>query len=115
MEKPLFFSFFDMPYHFRSEKVSSRSIAGKELMLVEHRVKKGHITAKETHENEQLTLVLSGSLKFTIENHSYFLKKGDALLIPSFIPHDCEVLEDSALIEIFSPPRKEWISSLTSL
>lgn len=108
MDPALFFSFFDMPFHPLNSHVSSRIISGKQLMFVEHKVKKGHITEEEVHENEQLTLVLQGSLLFLLGEKSYLIKKGEALLIPSRTPHRCEVLEDSSLIEVFSPPRQEW-------
>ncbi len=90
-------------------------MAGAELMLVEHRVKKGQASFAEHHENEQLTLVLSGKLKCTVGEAIHILEKGGAVLIPSRVVHSVEVLEDSTVIEVFSPPRKEWLSSLGEL
>ncbi len=109
METAQFFSFFNMPFHPLNANVSSRIISGEKLMFVEHRVKKGHTALGDSHVNEQLTMVLSGAVRFTIGKESYLLKEGDALLIPSNVKHNCEVLEDSMIIEVFSPPRKEWL------
>jgi quercetin dioxygenase-like cupin family protein len=78
-------------------------------MFVEHRVKKGHIAKDDKHENEQLTLIVSGSIQITIGNESRLLKNGEAVLIPSWVVHSVEVLEDSIVYEVFSPPRQEWI------
>lgn len=104
-----FFSFSGMPFRPLNEKVSSRIMTGEKLMFVEHKVKKGHVAIDDSHENEQLTLVLSGSLRMTIGKESHVLKKGDAVLIASHVVHNVEVLEDSVVIEVFSPPRKEWL------
>lgn len=109
MDTPHVFSFFSLPYRPINPHVSSRMIAGESLMLVEHRVKKGHKSERESHENEQLTLVLFGHLEFTINGKTHSLRTGEAILIPPFIEHSCEVFIDSVVIEVFSPPRKEWI------
>jgi len=107
-----FFSFSSMPFQPLYNNVSSRLMAGEKLMFVEHRVKKGHTATGDKHENEQLTLILSGSLKVTIGKESHVLKNGDAVLIPSNVVHNIEVLEDSVVIEVFSPPRKEWLNRM---
>lgn len=112
MESAQFFSFSDLPFRPLNPKVSSRMMVGEELMFVEHRVKKGHRSSQEKHVNEQLTLVLEGHLRFTVEGKVYDLKAGDALLIPSGADHQAEAVEDSKVIEVFSPPRQEWISLL---
>ncbi len=113
MDSAHFFSFFDLPFRPLGPKVSSRMVAGKELMFVEHRVKKGHRSSQETHESEQLTLVLEGHLRFTTGDKVYELKRGDSLLIPAGVPHQGEAIEDSRVIEVFSPPRQEWTSLLS--
>jgi quercetin dioxygenase-like cupin family protein len=107
-----FFSFFDMSFRPLNENVLSRFMAGKGFMFVEHKAKKGHAGADESHINEQLTLILDGHVEFWVENRHYVLKKGDALLIPSGAVHRVRVLEDSSVIEVFSPPRVEWIEKL---
>lgn len=109
MKKPQLFSIFEMPFRPLNEKVSSRIIAGEKLMFAEHRVKKGHVIKDDKHPNEQLTFVLDGHIKITVDGEIYMLKKGNALLIPSKVVHSCEVLEDSIVLEVFSPPRKEWL------
>jgi len=82
-------------------------------MLVEHRIKQGHVAMNDAHENEQLTLVLRGKLKFTIHDQTYIIDAGNAILIPSKIVHSCEVIEDSEVLEIFSPIRQEWLDKLS--
>lgn len=103
-------SFFDLPFRPLNKNVTSRIVSGEHLMFVEHQVKKGHVAIDDSHINEQFTLVLKGAVKFTLEGESHILKNGDALLIPSQVVHTCEVLEDSIVIEVFSPPRTEWLN-----
>ncbi len=114
MEAAQFFSFFDMPFHPLSPSVSSRLMAGEKLMLVEHRVKKGHSAIGDCHENEQLTLILSGKVRFAVNGEVRVLERGDSILIPPGVIHDIEVLEESVVIEVFSPPRTEWVQKLQS-
>ncbi len=83
-------------------------------MFIEHKVKKGHRADADCHENEQLTFVLMGMLKIVVNGHEKILKAGSAVLIPSNLPHHIEVLEDSVVIEVFSPPRAEWLEKLQS-
>ncbi len=109
MTQAQFVSFSALPYKPLSDRVSSRMMAGKELMFIEHKVKKGHRAIDERHENEQLTFVLQGLIRVTLEKGSHLLKAGDAVLIPSGVVHTVEVLEDSSVIEVFSPPRREWL------
>lgn len=109
MEKASFVSFFHLPFRSLNSHVTSRMISGEEAMLVEHRVKKGHVSSEESHPNEQITLVLQGCLRFVVEGTLYVLRPGDAILIQARAVHSCEVLEDSEVFEVFSPPRKEWI------
>lgn len=78
-------------------------------MFVEHRVKKGHKAVDERHVNEQMTLVMKGSIQVTVDGKTHSLKPGNAVLISSNVPHSVEVLEDSVVLEVFSPPRKEWL------
>lgn len=109
MSEVKYISFFDLPYRPLSDKVASRMITGKGLMFVEHKAKKGHLVVDDKHDNEQLTLVMRGSIRITVEQVSHLLKAGDAVLIPSGVPHTVEVLEDSSVIEVFNPPRSEWM------
>lgn len=110
MKEPQFVSFSELPFRPLNERVSTRLIEGDQLMYVEHRAKKGHRAINDQHVSEQLSLVASGSLRVTIANKVYTLKPGDAIWIPSNVVHTVEVLEDSVVIEVFSPPRNEWLS-----
>lgn len=114
MQEAKFFNFFELPLKPLNPHVSSRAMSGDKLMFVEHKVKKGHRAEADCHENEQLTFVLMGELKIVMNGQVKILKAGSAVLIPSNLPHEIEVLEDSVVIEVFSPPRTEWLQKLQS-
>jgi quercetin dioxygenase-like cupin family protein len=62
-----------------------------------------------SHPNEQISMLESGALRFTISGEERVLRAGDALVIPADAPHTVEALEDSLAVDLFSPPREDWI------
>jgi quercetin dioxygenase-like cupin family protein len=69
-----------------------------------------HATVPEhSHINEQVTMVERGALKFFIEGREQIVRTGEVLTIPPNAPHSVEVLEDSVVVDVFSPPRVDWI------
>jgi quercetin dioxygenase-like cupin family protein len=82
------------------------------MMLAHVYLKKGCIVPKHSHENEQLTYILEGALKFKIGEdgaEEIVVSAGEVLLIPSNIPHMAEALEETLDVDIFSPPRQDWL------
>jgi quercetin dioxygenase-like cupin family protein len=89
-----------------------RLITGDRMMLAHVYLKKGCIVPKHSHENEQLTYILEGALKFWIGEdgiEEITVSAGEVLLIPSHVPHKAEALEETLDIDVFSPPRQDWI------
>ena len=100
----------------RKERVSDmlerRLITGDRMMLAHVYLKKGCIVPKHSHENEQLTYILEGALKFWIGEDSseeITVRAGEVLLIPSHVPHKAEALEETLDLDVFSPPRQDWL------
>jgi len=82
------------------------------MMLAHVYLKKGCIVPKHSHENEQLTYILEGALKFRIGEdgaEEIVVSAGEVLLIPSNIPHMAEALEETLDVDVFSPPRQDWL------
>ena len=71
---------------------------------------KGGIVPEHHHENEQVSMVLSGRLKFIAAGQEYIVDAGEVLEIPSNLPHRVEVLEDSVVFDLFAPVRADWLS-----
>ena len=85
-------------------------ITGENLMLAKILLKKGCVVPEHSHENEQLTYILEGALKFWIDGKEIIVREGEVLCIPSNMPHKAEALEDTVDLDVFTPPRADWIN-----
>src|SRR6476620_11208729 len=102
----------DMPKEQVSDMLDRRLITGDRMMLSHVYLEKGCIVPKHSHENEQLTYILEGALHFWIgeeEQEEVVVRSGEVLVIPSNVPHKAEALEDTLDVDIFSPPRQDWL------
>lgn len=102
----------DMPKERVSELLERRLITGDRMMLTHVYLHKGCIVPKHSHENEQFTYILEGALRFHIgddEEEEIIVNAGEVLHIPSNVPHKAEALEDTLDVDIFSPPRQDWL------
>jgi|SRR3954465_15898876 quercetin dioxygenase-like cupin family protein len=107
-----FFRWEDMPREKVSDMLERRLITGDRMMLAHVYLKKGCIVPKHSHENEQLTYILEGALRFWIgedQTKELIVAAGEVLHIPSNVPHKAEALEDTLDVDIFSPPREDWL------
>ena len=87
-------------------------ITGRNVMLTQIFLKKGCIVPKHSHHNEQVTYVFEGSLRFLLgedQEDEVIVRTGEVLVIPSNLPHSAEALEDTFDIDIFDPPRQDWL------
>ena len=85
-------------------------VVGENMMLARVLLKKGCIVPEHSHDNEQLTYVLEGSLKFTIDGKQIVVSTGEVLCIPPHMPHAAEALEDTVDLDVFNPPRADWLN-----
>ncbi len=85
-------------------------VVGQEIMLARVLLKKGCIVPEHSHPNEQLTYILEGALKFWIDGKVIVVHAGETLCIPSNMPHKAEALEDTVDLDVFNPPRADWIN-----
>jgi quercetin dioxygenase-like cupin family protein len=107
-----FYRWEDMPRERVSDLLERRLITADRMMLTHVYLQKGCIVPQHSHENEQLTYVLDGALHFWIgENgeEEVIVRAGEVLVIPSNVPHKAEALEDTLDVDIFSPPRQDWL------
>lgn len=70
---------------------------------------KGALVPEHSHENEQLTVLEQGRLRFTIDGEIRILKAGQTMQIPPHAAHKVEALEDSQALDLFTPRREDWI------
>jgi quercetin dioxygenase-like cupin family protein len=85
-------------------------VVGQNVMLARVLLKKGCIVPEHSHHNEQITYVLEGALKFGIDGKEIVVNAGEVLTIPPNMPHWAEALADTVDLDIFNPPRADWIN-----
>lgn len=96
--------------------IGRRLIYTEKQMLAHVYLKQGAIVPAHDHINEQLTYIISGALRFWIGEHAdnpgdtyVDVRAGEVLVIPSSVRHRAEALEDTLDVDIFNPPRQDWI------
>jgi quercetin dioxygenase-like cupin family protein len=105
----------EIPRETVTDDISRRLFTGERMMLAQVYLDKGAIVPWHSHENEQLTWILSGALRFLIGHEGsddvkeVVVSEGEVLFIPSNLPHRAEALEDTVDVDIFSPPRQDWL------
>jgi len=88
----------------------SRKLLHSETMTVARiRLRKGAVVPTHSHPNEQVSMLESGALRFVISGEEHVFRAGDVVVIPPHAPHMVEALEDSLAVDLFSPPREDWI------
>lgn len=102
----------DVPRERVTDMLDRRLITGERSMLAHVYLKKGCIVPFHSHENEQISYILSGALRFWIGEQGedeLVLRSGEVLVIPSRVRHKAEALEDTVDVDIFTPPRRDWL------
>lgn len=92
------------------EGVVRRVLAySKDVMCVENTFEKGAVGAMHSHPHTQITYVLEGEFSFTIDGETRVVRKGDTLLKENGVVHGCVCLKPGALLDIFTPMRKDFV------
>jgi len=102
----------DLPKEPLKDDLSRRLIATDRMMIAQVFLEQGCIVPLHSHENEQLTYILEGRLRFFLgedEGEVIDVAAGEVLHIPSHVPHKAEALEDTLDVDVFSPPRADWL------
>ena len=89
-------------------------ITGDKVMLARVLLKKGCVVPEHSHENEQVTYILEGALKFWIDGKEIVVHEGEVLCIPSNMPHKAEAMKDTVDLDVFYPPRQDWLNKTDS-
>jgi len=102
----------DMPKERVTNMIDRRLVSGDRSMLAHVYLQKGAVVPQHSHDNEQLTYVLEGRLRFWIgedESEVIDVGPGEVLHLPSHVPHKAEALEETLDVDIFTPPRQDWL------
>jgi quercetin dioxygenase-like cupin family protein len=104
----------DVPNEQINDTVARRFITGDSVTIGRFELKKGGVVPSHAHVNEQISMVMSGVVRFRIDGRDTVVKAGELIQIPANVPHEIEVLEDALAIDVFSPVRQDWIDKTDS-
>ena len=112
------YSWSTVPLEQLNPHISRRIVTGEQVMVAHVYIKRGGVVPKHQHANEQITYVLEGALRLWVgdkvdspdEADSVVIATGQVLVIPSNVPHRAIALEDTLDLDMFAPPREDWLS-----
>jgi quercetin dioxygenase-like cupin family protein len=102
----------DLPREQLSPLIGRRLVTGERMMIAHVYIDKDGVVPKHEHDNEQLTYILQGCLRFKLGEDGaqvVDVHAGEVLHIPSHLPHEALALEDTLDVDVFSPPRQDWL------
>ena len=107
----------DPPWEKVTDTISRRLVTSDRMMIAQIFLKKGAVVPRHHHENEQITYVVEGALRFHVGDppgREVVVSAGEVLVLPSNVPHTAEALEDTLDVDVFSPPRQDWLDGTDS-
>jgi quercetin dioxygenase-like cupin family protein len=102
----------NVPLERLNNKISRKLVTSDRMMVAHVYIEKDGIVPQHSHHNEQITYVLEGALKFLLgedQDEEVIVRAGEVLVIPSNLPHSALALEDTLDVDIFNPPREDWL------
>lgn len=90
--------------------IGRQFVVGRDIMVARVLMRKGAIVPEHSHMNEQVTYILAGALKFWIDGKEIVVHEGEVLTIPPNMPHKAEAIEDTVDLDVFNPPRADWMN-----
>ncbi|HXT25098.1 MAG TPA: cupin domain-containing protein [Candidatus Eisenbacteria bacterium] len=108
--EPKYIAWKDVKREKLNPHIDREMVHGQKIMVARVFIKKdGHVPLHH-HHNEQLTYILEGALKFAINGKEIVVRAGEVLCIPSSMPHEAWALEDTLDLDVFTPPREDWLN-----
>jgi quercetin dioxygenase-like cupin family protein len=102
----------ELPAEPMKGSITRRLITGERMMIAHVYLKRGDDVPQHSHENEQITYVLEGALQFWLGSQGereLTVRAGEVLVIPSYLPHRALAVEDTLDVDVFNPPRQDWL------
>jgi len=103
------FDWTQLPQEHLNEKLSRKFLSGERITLAQIFLKKGCMIPEHTHASEQISLIITGCLRFVLEGREVIRTSNQLISIPSDVPHAVEAIEDTLAYDIFSPVREDWM------
>jgi quercetin dioxygenase-like cupin family protein len=87
-----------------------RQVVHTETMTIARiHLKEGVAVPAHAHPHEQFATVLDGRLRFVVGDVEHEVGRGESMFVPGGVPHEVEALEDSLVLDVFSPVRDDWL------
>jgi quercetin dioxygenase-like cupin family protein len=102
-----------IPWEPVTDSIRRRIINGDGMMIAQVFLDRGAVVPKHSHLNEQITYIVSGALHFRLGealDREVIVRAGEVLHIPAHVPHEATALEDTLDVDVFSPPRADWLN-----
>jgi len=99
----------DIPPEPLNPLITRQYVVGTKTMLARIVLKKGAVVPRHQHFHEQISHVVEGALLFRMNGKEQMVRAGEILCIPPDAPHEVIAVEDSVALDIFNPPRQDWI------
>jgi len=96
-----------------NDKIERRVLAGSQGMIVWWKIKVGAHAAAHKHPHEQIVWMIKGKMDFRIGNERRLMGAGDIAVIPGGTEHEGFFPEDTEVVDIFSPPREDFLAGGT--
>ncbi len=100
----------DVELEHLNPQIDRQMVVGDQIMVARVLLVKGAHVPLHHHHNEQVTYILDGALKFAIDGKEIVVRMGEVLCIPSNMPHEAWALEDTVDLDVFTPPRADWLA-----
>jgi quercetin dioxygenase-like cupin family protein len=107
----------EIPREQVSPLLARKLLTGERVMLAQVYLQKGCIVPRHQHVHEQLSYVVEGALKFWVgegEGEERIVGSQEVLQLPSNVWHAAEALADTVVLDVFSPPREDWLAGTDS-
>lgn len=101
-----------LPWEDVTDSIRRRIVTGDDMMIAQVFLDKGAVVPRHSHLNEQITYIISGALHFRLGealDREVIVRAGEVLHIPAHLPHEATALEDTLDVDVFSPPRADWL------
>jgi len=109
-ERPQLLRWADIKEEKLNDKISRKLAVGQNEMIGRLWLAKGAVVPPHKHLSEQITMVISGAVKFNIGGKKISVRAGEVLVIPPNVVHSAVALEDTDDIDSFSPLREDWLT-----
>ncbi len=103
----------EIPAEKMKGSITRKLVTGERMMIAHVHLQKGDDVPQHSHDNEQLTYILSGALHFWFGangEQEITVRAGEVVVIPSNLPHRALALEDTLDVDVFCPPRQDWLA-----